>query len=424
MDKAFQHRSSAPRVVITGTGAITPVGHSSDETWDNLLQGKSGIDYITLFDHSKLPVHVAGEVKNFDPHPYISRKEARRMSRSSQFAIVTAIQAVEDAGLAYPFDDRLGERSGVYIGSSMGHWDKAEEGLKEYLKGGVFKINPFSMPASSPNLSTFYVCVSLNAQGYTNTVSTACSAGTVAIAEAAEVIRRGRCDLMIAGGTEANINETTVAGFVAMRALSKQNGDPSRACRPFDAKRDGFILSEGCALFVLERLDSALARGAHIYAEILGSAHSSDTYHVVIPDPQSRGATRAMRWALEDAAVSPEDVDYVNAHGPGTPAGDAAETYAIKSLFGEHAYELPISSTKSMIGHSFGAAGAIEALACLKSIETGYIHPTINYQVPDPDCDLDYVPNQQRRHKVDIAISNSFGLGGQNSCLVLGKYDS
>ncbi|MCB0195394.1 MAG: beta-ketoacyl-[acyl-carrier-protein] synthase family protein, partial [Anaerolineae bacterium] len=232
----------------------------------------------------------------------------------------------------------------------------------------------------------------------------------------------GRCDVMITGGVEANINETTIAGFIAMRGLSMRNDDPGGASRPFEAGRDGFILSEGCALFVLERLDRALARGATIYAEILGSAHTSDTYHVVIPDPQSQGAIRAMRWALEDAGISLEAVDYINAHGPSTPAGDPAETYAIKSIFGERAYEIPVSSTKSMIGHSFGAAGAIEAMACVQSIRTNTLHPTINYHTPDPACDLDYVPNKARSHPVNIALSNSFGLGGQNSCLVLGRY--
>ena len=284
------------------------------------------------------------------------------------------------------------------------------------------KVSPFSLPAALANLSTFHICVKLNAQGYTNTTATACAAGTMAIAEAAEVIKRGHCDVMIAGGVEATIVETTLAGFIAMRALSTRNDDPARACRPFEATRDGFVIGEGGAMFILERLEHALARNAHIYAEVLGSAHSSDTYHIAAPDPDSRGAIRAMRWALANAGVGLDEVDYINAHGPGTPLGDTAETYAIKSLFGERAYEIPISSTKSMIGHSFGAAGAIEALACLKTIETGLIHPTINYQTPDPTCDLDYVPNQPRQHEVNVALSNSFGLGGQNSCLVLGKY--
>jgi beta-ketoacyl-acyl-carrier-protein synthase II len=409
------------RVVITGLGAITPIGHTAAETWENLLKGQSGIDKITLFDDSRIPVHIAGEVKNFDPHRYISPKEAKRMARASHFAIAAAVQAVEDAHLPYPFTGEMAERSGVFLGSTMGGFDKAEQGIKEYL-AGLNKVSPFSLATSSPNLSTFHVCVKLNAQGHNNTMSTACTAGTVAIAEAAEVIKRGRCDIIIAGGTEANINEITMVGFIALRALSTHNEEPRGASRPFDARRDGFVLGEGCAFLVLERLDHALERGARIYAEVLGGAHSSDTYHIAIPDPDAKGAIRAMKWALEDAGVSLDQVDYINAHGPSTPQGDAAETLAIKSLFSERAYEIPISSTKSMIGHSFGAAGAIEALACLKTIETGYIHPTINYQTPDPACDLDYTPNQTRRREVKIAISNSFGLGGQNSCLVLGKY--
>lgn len=423
MHSPTKPRDPSSRVVITGVGAITPVGNTVAETWANLVNGQSGIDTITHFDYRQLPVHIAGEIKDFDPRRYIEPKEVRRMSRSSQLVVATLSQVMADAALPYPLTGAMAERTGVYMGTSMGHWDKAEQGFMEYLKGGPLKTSPFSIPASSPNLAAFHLCVRLNAQGYTNTVATACSAGTVAIAEAAEVIKRGRCEVMIAGGAEANINLTTIAGFVAMRGLSTlSNADPARASRPFDARRDGFILSEGCALFVLERLDHALARGARIYAEILGSAHTSDTYHIVIPDPGARGAIRAMRWALADAGIELDAVDYINAHGPSTPAGDAAETLAIKTLFGERAYEVPVSSTKSMIGHSFGAAGAIETLACVKSIETGTIHPTINYQTPDPACDLDYVPNTARAHPVNVALSNSFGLGGQNSCLVLGKY--
>ena len=414
-------KNSKSRVVITGLGAITPVGLSAAETWTNLLKGQSGIGAITLCDSSRLPVHIAGEVKEFDPYCYIPRKEARRMARASHFAIAVAQQAVEDAGLPYPFSDTMAERAGVMVGTSMGGFDKAEQGIREYLQG-LNKVSPFSLAMSSPNLATFHVCVTLNAQGYTNTVSTACSSGTVALAEAAEVIKRGRCEVMITGGTEANINEITLVGFVAMRALSTRNKEPALASRPFDANRDGFVLGEGSAFFVLERLDHALARGAKIYAEILGSAHSSDTYHVAALDPEGRGAIRAMRWALEDAGLTPDDVDYINAHGSSTPLGDATETLAIKSLFGERAYEIPISSTKSMIGHTFAGAGAIEALACVKSIETGHIHPTINYQTPDPQCDLDYVPNKARQHQVNHALSNSFGIGGQNSSLVIGKY--
>ncbi|MBN1995319.1 MAG: beta-ketoacyl-ACP synthase II [Anaerolineae bacterium] len=410
------------RVVVTGLGAITALGHSVSETWERLVKGQSGIGPITLFDATALATRFAGEVKNFDPRQYVPAKEVRRMARCSHFALAAAAQAVEHAGLPYPFGDDLAEKSGVLLGTAMGGFDKAEQGLKDYLEKGLNKVNPFSLPAALPNLSTFHVCVKLNAQGYTNTTATACAAGNIALGEAAEVIKRGRCAVMIAGGVEAAITGTTVNGFTIMRALSTRNNEPSRASRPFDATRDGFVLGEGCAIFVLERLDHALARQAHIYAEILGSAHSSDTYHIAAPDPGARGAIRAMAWALKDAGVEVNQIDYINAHGPSTPLGDAAETYAIKAVFGERAYQIPISSTKSMLGHSFGAAGAIEALACIKTIETNTIHPTINYHTPDPTCDLDYVPNQARRQQVDIVLSNSFGLGGQNSCLVLGRY--
>ena len=413
--------SSQTRVVITGMGAVTALGHTVQETWERLLGGQSGIDAITLCDDSKLPVHIAGEVKDFDAHTYLPPKEARKMARASHLAIAATQQAVEDAKLPYPFADGMAERTGVLLGTTMGGFDKAEQGIREYLQGWS-KVTPFSLAMSSPNLSTFHVCVKLNAQGYTNTVSTACSAGTVAVADAAEVIKRGRCDVIIAGGTEANINEITLVGFVAMRALSTRNGDPRTASRPFDADRDGFVLGEGTAIFVLERLEHALARNARIYAEVLGSAHSSDTYHIAAPDPNGSGAIRAMKWAIEDAGVALDEINYINAHGPSTPLGDFTETRAIKSLFGERAYQIPISSTKSMLGHSFAGAGAIEAMACVKSIETGFIHPTINYHTLDPKCDLDYVPNQARQHKVNVALSNSFGLGGQNSSLVLGKY--
>ncbi len=410
------------RVVITGLGAITSLGQTATVTWQNLVRGQSGVDFISLFDASHLPVRFAGEVKDFNPDHYLPRKEARRMARCSQLAIATAIQAVEDAGLTYPFENELAERSGVLLGTGMGGIDKVEEGIKVHLQQGLNKVNPFSLPAALPNLSTFHVCVNLNAQGYTNTTTTACAAGTTAIAEAAEVIKRGGCEVMIAGGVEAAINETAIAGFFIMRALSTRNDEPAAASRPFDATRDGFVIGEGCTIFVLEQLEHAQARGASIYAEILGSAHSSDTYHMAAPDPATRGAIRAMQWALANAGVQPEEIDYINAHGTSTPLGDQAESAAIKAVFGQRAYQIPVSSTKSMLGHTLGAAGAIEALACLKSIETGVIHPTINYQHPDPACDLDYVPNQPRYQTVELALSNSFGFGGQNSCIVLGKF--
>jgi len=411
------------RVVITGYGAITPLGHTAAETWQKLIMGQSGIAPLTLFATEGLPIRFGGEVKNFDPHHYYSPKEAKRMARCSQFAAATAIQAVDHAGLSHPFNEELAERAGVMLGTSMGGFDKAEQGIRDYITKGIRQVNPFSLPAALPNLSTFHICIKLNTQGYSNTTSTACAAGNVALYEAAEVIRRGQCEVMVAGGAEAAIMDVTILGFKIMHALSTRNADPARASRPFDAQRDGFVLAEGCAMFVLESLPHALARGATIYAEILGGALSSDTYHIAAPDPESRGAIRAMTWALKSAGVRPEQVDYINAHGASTPLGDAAETRAIKTVFGESAYQIPISATKSMTGHAFGAAGAIEALACVKSIETNTLHPTINYDQPDPDCDLDYVPNHARDHNVKVVLSNSFGLGGQNACLVLGKYD-
>jgi beta-ketoacyl-acyl-carrier-protein synthase II len=405
-------------------GAITALGHTPEETWDKMIEGQSGVSRITLFDNSNLTVRIAGQVNDFDPHQYIPRKEARRMARCSQFALAAATQAVEDSGLSYPFTDDMAERSGVYLGTGMGGFDKAEQGLLAYLQGGLNKVNPFTLPATLPNLSTFHLCIRFNAQGYTNTSSIACAAGSMAVAEAVEVIKRGNCDVMIAGGIEAAITGTAIAGFAAMRALSERNDDPARASRPFDANRDGFVIGEGSAIFVLERLDHALARNARIYAEILGSAHSSDTYHVAAPDPEAKGAIRAMRWALENAGVTPDQIDYINAHATSTLTGDITETFAIKQVFGERANKIPISSTKSMIGHSLGAAGAIEMLACIKTIETNTIHPTINQEVPDPECDLDYVPNQARQQQVNTILSNSFGMGGQNSCLVIGRYNN
>lgn len=420
-------RPDHERVVITGMGAITPLGLNVADSWQGMLEGRSGIGYITLFDASQFPTTFAGEVKDFDPTEYMSAKEARRIARATQFSLAAAAQAMADAGwerFSEPGPENgLAERSGALIGTSYGGFASAEEAIYDYHKRGLARVNPFSLAASLPNMVTSHVCLRYNLQGYTNTVTTACAAGAQAIGEAVEVIRRGKVDLMVAGGLEAVITEVVLAGFSAMRAISTRNQDPAGASRPFDAERDGFVLSEGAAIFILERLPHALQRGAHIYAEILGYGVSADTYHIAQPDPQGRYAQRAMRWALEDAGVSFEEVDYINAHGTSTPLGDAAETTAIKTLFGERAYEIPISSTKSMIGHAFGGAGAIEALACVQTIRTGSIHPTINLHSSDPACDLDYVPNQARQADVQIALSNSFGLGGQNACLVLGRFE-
>jgi 3-oxoacyl-[acyl-carrier-protein] synthase II len=414
-----RQRSMSERIVITGLGAITPLGLTVKETWDGLVAGRSGVGPVTQFDASSFPAHIAGEVKGFDPRQYINFKEARRMARCSQLAIATAQEALADAGLSLPFADE--ERVGVLIGNSMGGLDQSEQGMRTLWERGLSRVSPFAAAASVPNMPAHHISLAFQARGYNSTVSVACASGTQAIGEAAEVIRRGAADVIISGGVEAIICETTFGGFAAMRALSTRNEEPEKASRPFEAHRDGFVIAEGCALLILESLEQALERGARIYAEILGYGCSSDAYHMAAPDPAATGRVLAMRWALENAGVDVTDVDYINAHGPGTPLGDAAETQAIKMLFGEHAYKVPVSSTKSMIGHALGGAGAIEALACTLTIRDNVIHPTINYETPDPECDLDYVPNVARSAQVNVALSNSFGLGGQNACLVLGR---
>jgi 3-oxoacyl-[acyl-carrier-protein] synthase II len=422
-----QLRPNHQRVVITGIGAITPLGLNVEDTWRGMAEGRSGVDYITQFDASHFPTSFAAEAKNFDPTQYMPRKEARRLARATQFSLAASMQAMADAGLErfaeLALQNGMAQRSGVLLGTSYGGFSAAEYAIRDYHDRGLSRVNPFALAASLPNMVTSHVCLHYNIQGYTNTICTACASGTQAIGEAAEVIRRGKTDLMLAGGVEGVITEVVLAGFTAMRAISTRNDDPAGACRPFDAERDGFVIGEGAAVFVLERLPHALKRGARIYAEVLGYSSSADTYHMAQPDPQGKYAQLAMRWALEDAGVALDEVDYINAHAPGTPLGDAAETVAIKGLFGERAYDIPISSTKSMIGHALGGAGAIEALACVQTIRTGIIHPTINYHTPDPACDLDYVPNVARRSDVRVALSNSFGLGGQNACLVLSRFE-
>lgn len=413
-------RPDAQRVVITGLGAITPLALTVRETWESLLAGRSGVAHITRFDASEFPVRIAAEVKGFDPKKYMNFKEARRMARCSQFAIATAQEAIADAQLPQPFVDE--ERVGVLVGCTIGGFEQAVENIDIFRQKGLARVSPFGLTASLPNMPSHHVSQTFQAKGYINTVTTACATGTQAVGEAAEVIRRGAADVIICGGVEAVIHFANFAGFIAMRAISARNDEPERASRPFDKDRDGFVIGEGCGILVLESLPHALQRGAHIYAEVLGYSASSDAFHVAAPDPEGAGAVRAMRWALADAGVTPEEVDYINAHGTSTPLNDVIETKAIKEVFGDHAYRVAISSTKSMIGHTLAAAGAIEAIACALTIEEGVIHPTINYETPDPECDLDYVPNQARRAEVNIVLSNSFGLGGQNACLVLGKY--
>lgn len=411
---------SQSRVVITGLGAVTPLGLTVQEYWDGLIHGRSGIRKITLFDASSMPCRIAGEVPDFDPNNYMDRKTVRRMPRSSQFALAAARQAIEDAGLAYPMSEP--ERVGVLVGTAVGGLDTLNAAGEILRTKGYDRMPPLFLPSGIPNVPAFLIAQEFQCLGPNNTTSTACAAGTQAVGEGSEWIRRGAADIVIAGGAEAIVMELVVGAFSVMRALPfDYNDQPELASRPFDAKRQGFVLSEGSAMLVLEELEHAKARGAHIYAEVLGHASSSDGYDLAALQPEGLGPSRAMRWAIENAGIQPDDVNYINAHGTSTPLNDKTETLAIKKVFGEGAYDLAISSTKSMVGHAMGASGALEAIACTLSIQNGIIPPTINYENPDPECDLFYTPNEAIKRKVNIAMSNSFGLGGQNACLVLGS---
>src|SRR5512143_101592 len=418
----MERRPDSQRVVITGLGAVSPMGLNVNELWDGLVAGRSGIGPITQFDPEDMPTRIAGEVKGFDATKWINFKEARRMGRSTQMAVVAAHEALTDAGFDTVLPEDVQEEAGVYIGTAYGPFDKADEEMQAYLKKGWRGVSPFALSSPLASMPAFHVSLMAQANGPLGTPINACAAGTQAIVEASEYIRRGHAQVMICGGVEGAIHRYGIAGFCAMRALSTRNDEPERASRPFDKNRDGFILSEGAGLVVLESLDHALARQARIYAEVLGGASSADAYHVAAPDPKGAGAVRAMKRALRDAGVDITAVSYINAHGTSTPLNDFTETLAIKTVFGEQAYNVPISSTKSMIGHSMGGAGALEAIACVKTIETGTIHATINYENPDPECDLDYVPNTPRQADVRVILSNSFGLGGNNACLVLAQY--
>ncbi len=409
------------RIVITGMGVVSVIGTGLQTYWENLKAGKSGIRRITQFDASKFPCQIAGEVPEFDPTLYMDRKEARRVPRSAQFGFAAAKLAVEDAGLPTPLPDP--ERSGVSFGTAIGGLDRASEGIDIIRGQGYDRLNPFVVPTSLVNTSAYLVSQGFQALGPSTTVGTACATGTQAVGDGLEMIRRGAADLVIAGGTEGLIADFAIGGFCAMRALpTNYNDDPEKASRPFDKDREGFIYSEGAAVLVLESLEHALARGARIYAEVAGQASSSDGFHMAQPDPEAAGPARAMRWAIADAGLAPANVDYINAHGTSTPLNDLTETRAIKAVFGEHAYKLTVSSVKSMLGHAMGASGALEAIACAMTLYEGIIPPTINYTTPDPELDLDYVPNTARKAEVRVALSNSFGLGGQNACVVLKKY--
>jgi beta-ketoacyl-acyl-carrier-protein synthase II len=413
---------SPQRAVITGVGAVTPLGLSVSALWEGLLAGRSGITRITQFDPRELPCQIAGEVKGFDATAYMEAKEARRMTRVSQLALASAQEALRDSKLGLPLANP--QRVALVYGTAIGAIDRLDQEIQTMRQRGYDRINPFSVPAVLPNMPTFHITHLLGALGPNLTLSTSCATGTQTVGEALEMIRRDRADIAFCGGAEGIICDFAMAGFASLRALPIHFNDrPGEASRPFERDREGFVFSEGAATLVVERLEHALQRGAHIYAELLGHASCSDAYHVAIPEPSGEGALRAMRWALKNASIEPEEVDYINAHGTSTEANDAMETLAIKRLFGQRAYSIPISSTKSMIGHALGASGAIEAIVCALSLQTGRIHPTINFVNPDPACDLDYVPNRARSANIHIALSNSFGLGGQNACLVLRKWE-
>jgi 3-oxoacyl-[acyl-carrier-protein] synthase II len=412
---------SQRRAVITGLGAVTPLGESIPGIWENLLAGRSGIRKITRFDASGLPCQIAGEIPDFEPTRYIDKKEARRLARSSQIALAAAMNAVEDSGL--PATMTVPERSAVYFGTGIGGLDVYEDNNKVYLERGYSRVNPFSLPGTIPNMAAFAIGRQFQCLGPNFTITTACATSTQALGEACELIRRDRADVVISGGTEAMIRDFALVGFIAMRGLTSSfNDNPERASRPFDLNREGFVFSEGAGALTVEELEHARKRGAHIYAEIVGHAASSDGFHMAAPDPEGAGPSRAMQWALADANLNPADIDYINAHGTSTALNDSTETRAIKKVFGDQAYKIPISSTKSMLGHAMGASGALEAIVCAQAIQHGWLPPTINYETPDPECDLDYVPNQPRQVSVYTTLSNSFGLGGQNACLVLKRY--
>ena len=409
------------RVVVTGLGVMSPLGESVNEFWDSLISGKSGIGKITLCDTDEFPNDIAGEVTGFDPGQYIDPKEAKRMARFSQMAVAAAAVAIEDSKINISDEDPW--RLGVLIGNGNGGFPTTQDNADVLFKRGAMKMSPFFVPMILPNMAAANVSRVFGLKGYTNTVITACAAGNQAIGEAAEVIRRGTADVIVAGGCEAGISRLGLGGFHVIRALSRYKGDPSKASRPFDLERDGFVPGEGAGILILESLDHALNRGADIFAEIVGYGISSDAYHSVQPDETGEGASKAIELALKDAAIGVDEVDYINAHGTSTPLNDASETKAIKKVFNEYSYKVPISSTKSMTGHILGGAGAIEGVASVKTIESNIIHPTINLRNPDENCDLDYVPNTSRAATVNKVLSNNFGFGGQNACVVYSSFE-
>ncbi|MGJ9459374.1 beta-ketoacyl-ACP synthase II [Oceanobacillus sp. CF4.6] len=407
------------RVVITGLGAITPLGNDVNTLWENLLAGKSGIDFVTKVNKDNYPAKVAAEVKDFDPTTFMDKKDARKMDPFTQYAVAASKMAVEDAKLT--IDDSNAHRVGVWIGSGIGGMKTWEEQHTKLLEKGPKRVSPFFVPMMIPDMAAGQVSIQTGAKGINSCSVTACASGANSIGDAYKAVERGDVDYIIAGGTEAPISDMAFAGFSSAKALST-NEDPSKASRPFDSNRDGFVMGEGAGILILESLDSALERGAHIYGEIAGYGATGDAYHITAPAENGEGAARAMQHALKDAGITPAEVDYINAHGTSTALNDKYETAAIKTVFGDHAKKLAVSSTKSMTGHLLGAAGGIEAVISIKSIQDGIIPATTNYETPDPDCDLDYVPNEARQQEVNVVVSNSLGFGGHNVALVFKKY--
>jgi 3-oxoacyl-[acyl-carrier-protein] synthase II len=405
------------RVAVTGLGAVTPLGNDARATWDAAVAGRSGIDFIRSFDASGFPVRVAAEVKEFSPNGLVSPKEARRLDRNVLLALAAGKEALDDAGLN-GFDPA---RTGVVFGSAIGGFLGIMEQHDVLKERGPDRVSPHFLPNVLVDSASGQLAISLGLRGPNYAPVSACATGSHAVGEAAEIIKRGDADVILAGGTEACMHPLILAGFCAMRGLAAEEQYPPRASRPFDATRAGFVMGEGACVLLLEDLEAAQARGATVYAEVLGYGASNDAYHMAAPDPEAVGVAEMMRAALARARVNPDDVDYINAHGTSTPLGDLAETNAIKDVFGDHAYELAVSSTKSMTGHCFGAAGAIESMMCVLAIHHGVLPPTINYEHPDPECDLDYVPNEARKSEVNVALSNAMGLGGHNGCVLLGR---
>ncbi|MBX3048981.1 MAG: beta-ketoacyl-ACP synthase II [Anaerolineales bacterium] len=410
------------RVVITGLGCVSPLGHTVESTWAAILAGTPGGGPITLIDPTLHKSRVAAEVKGFDAAALFGHREARRMDRFAQLAMAAAQEAMQDSGLQVTDSNRL--RVGCLVGSGIGGSTSLIEQVKVFMKSGPDRVSPFLVPMMIPDSAGGLIAIELQIQGPNWAISTACATGGNALGEAAEVIRRGQADVMLAGGSEASVNDLAMAGLGNMTALTGNNDNPQGASRPFDANRDGFLMGEGAAVLMLESLEHAQARGAKIYGEILGYGSTNDAFHISAPAENGRGAVDCMRMALDDAGLKPEQIDYINAHGTSTPLNDKSETAAIKTTFGEHAYKIPVSSTKSMTGHMIGAAGAIEAMFCLLAIRDGMLPPTINYETPDPLCDLDVVPNQARAAEIDICMSNSFGFGGHNATVIVGRYQA